>query len=138
LCFGTMNAYSIGVSRLVYALARDGGMPFSLSSLNRFAAPARALLFLFAGTAIALLLIAVLDAQLDQLFLVSGAGFIVLYILGAGSAVKLLRLRGLGRAFPYVTLIVSLIVFVFVREYVLFPLAIAGASILWTKIRSRD
>lgn len=138
MCFGTLNAYSIGVSRLVYALARDRGMPSSLSRLNRYAAPARALLFLFAGTAIALFLIAVLNAQLDQLFLVSGAGFIALYILGAGSAVKLLKLRGLRRAFPYVTLIVSLVVFVFVREYALFPLAIAGASILWTKIRPHD
>jgi amino acid efflux transporter len=137
LCFGTLNAYSIGVSRLVYALARDRGMPSSLSRLNRYAAPARALLFLFAGTATTLFLIALLGAQLDQLFLVSGAGFIALYVLGAGSAVKLLKLRGLERTFPYLTLVVSLVVFVFVREYALFPLAIAVLSILWTRIDSR-
>ena len=137
-CFGTLNAWSIGVSRLVYALARDRGMPSSLSRLNKHAAPARALLFLFVGAATALFLIALLDAQLDQLFLVSGAGFIALYILGAGSAVKLLKLKGFERSFPYVTLILSLVVFVFVREYALFPLAIAIVSLLWTRIGSHN
>jgi amino acid efflux transporter len=136
-CFGTMNAYSIGASRLVYALARDRSMPSALSRLNRHAAPARALLFLFAGTAITLFLIALVGAELDQLFLLSGAGFIALYILGSGSAVKLLKLHGLKRVFPHVTLIVSLVVFIFVREYALFPLAIAVISILWTRTGAR-
>ena len=136
-CFGTMNAYSIGASRLVYALARDRGMPSVLSRLNRHAAPERALLFLFAGTAITLFLIASMGAQIDQLFLLSGAGFIALYILGSGSAIRLLKSRGLRRTFPYVTLISSLVVFIFVREYALFPLGIAVASILWTRIETR-
>lgn len=136
-CFGTMNAYSIGVSRLVYALARDRGMPSVLSRLNKHAAPARALLILFAGAAATLTLIALLGAQLDQLFLVSGAGFIALYILGSGSAVKLLKIRGLKRVFPYVTLIVSIVVFTFVREYALFPLAIAALCLLWTRAKAR-
>jgi amino acid efflux transporter len=134
--FGTMNAYSIGVSRLVYALARDKSMPSSLYRLNKHAAPARALLFLFAGAATALFLIALIGAQLDQLFLVTGAGFIALYVLGSGSAVKLLKLRGLKRIYPYVVLAVSLAVFTFVREYALFPLAIAVISILWTRRRT--
>jgi amino acid efflux transporter len=131
--FGTMNAYSIGVSRLVYALARDKSMPSSLYRLNKHAAPARALFFLFAGAATALFLIALVRAQLDQLFLVAGAGFTAIYVLGSGSAVKLLKLRGLKRIYPYVVLAVSLAVFTFVREYALFPLAIAVISILWTR-----
>jgi len=136
-CFGTMNAYSIGVSRLVYALARDRSMPSSLSKLNKHAAPARALLTLFAGSAMSLLLIAWLGPQLEQLLLLSGAGFTALYILGSGSAVKLLRLRGLKRLFPYVTLATSIIVFFFVNEYVLFPIAIAGLSLLWAYWKTR-
>jgi amino acid efflux transporter len=136
-CFGTMNAYSIGASRLVYALARDRGMPSVLSRLNRHAAPERALLFLFAGTAITLFLIALVNAQIDQLFLLSGAGFIALYVLGSGSALRLLKASGLRRAFPYVTLISSLVVFIFVREYALFPFGISVASILWTRIGAR-
>lgn len=135
-CFGTMNAYSIGVSRLVYALARDSSMPSFLSKLNKHAAPARALLTLFTGAAITLFLIALLGAQLDQLFLVAGAGFIALYILGSGAAVRLVKERGLKRAFPYIALAVSIIVFIFVREYAVFPLAIAIMSILWTKVRA--
>ncbi len=135
--FGTMNAYSIGVSRLVYALARDRSMPSALSKLNNHAAPARALVILFTGSALSLLMIALLGAQLDQLFLLSGAGFIALYILSSGAAVKLLRLRGLKRAFPFVTLVTSIVVFIFVREYVLFPLAISGLAILWTRWRPR-
>jgi amino acid efflux transporter len=131
--FGTMNAYSIGVSRLVYALARDKSMPSSLYRLNKHAAPARALFFLFGGAATALFLIALVGVQLDQLFLVTGAGFTALYVLGSGSAVKLLKLRGLKRICPYVVLAVSLAVFTFVREYALFPLAIAVMSMLWTR-----
>jgi amino acid efflux transporter len=137
-CFGTMNAYSIGVSRLIYALARDRSMPSSLYRLNKHAAPARALLVLFTGSATSLLLIALVNAQLDHLFLLSGAGFTALYILGSRSAVKLLKLRGLKRIFPYVTLATSVVVFFFVGEYVLFPLAIAGLSLLWARWRSRS
>jgi amino acid efflux transporter len=136
-CFGTMNAYSIGVSRLVYALARDRSMPSSLSKLNKHAAPARALLTLFAGSAISLLLIALLGPQLEQLFLLSGAGFTALYIMGSGSAVKLLKLRGLKRVFPYMALITSIVVFFFVSEYVLFPITIAGFSLLWAYWKAR-
>ena len=132
-CFGTMNAYSIGVSRLVYALARDRSMPISLSALNKRAAPARALIVLFIGSAISLSLDAVLSAKLDQLFLLSGAGFMALYILGSASAVRLLKLQGVRRIFPYMTLGVSIIVFVFVGEYVLFPLSISIVALLWTR-----
>jgi amino acid efflux transporter len=131
--FGTMNAYSIGVSRLVYALARDKSMPSFLFKLNKHAAPARALLFLFIGAATTLFLIALVGAQLDQLFLIAGAGFIALYALGSGAAVKLLKLRGLKRIYPYLVLTVSLGVFIFVREYALFPLAIGVISVLWTR-----
>jgi hypothetical protein len=58
--------------------------------------------------------------------------------LGSGSAVKLLKLRGLKRAFPYAALIASVVVFLFVGEYVLFPLAIAGVSLLWTRWKARS
>jgi amino acid efflux transporter len=132
-CFGTMNSYSIGVSRLVYALARDSSMPSFLSKLNKRAAPARALLTLFSGSAVSLLLIALLQARLDQLFLLSGAGFMGLYILGSAAAVKLLKLDGVKRFFPYLSLAVSLVVCIFVREYFLFPLAIGALSVLWTQ-----
>ena len=132
-CFGTMNVYSIGVSRLVYALARDRSMPISLSALNKRDAPARALIVLFAGSAISLSFDAVMSAKLEQLFLLSGAGFMALYILGSASAVKLLKLRGALRVFPYMTLLVSIIVFVFVGKYALFPISISIASLVWTR-----
>jgi amino acid efflux transporter len=137
-CFGTMNAYSIGVSRLIYALARDRSMPSFLFRLNEHAAPARALLILFIGSATSLLLIAFLNAPLEQLFLLSGAGFTALYILGSGSAVRLLKLRGLKRSFPYMTLIASIIVFFFVSEYVVFPLTVAVISLAWTRWKGRS
>jgi amino acid efflux transporter len=132
-CYGTLNAYSIGVSRLVYALARDRSLPAFLFKLNKHAAPARALLTMSVGSAICLALDAFLHARLDQLFLVSGAGFTALYILGSGAAVKLLKNRGKGlnQVFPYISLIVSIIVFVFVREYALFPVSIAVLSLVW-------
>ena len=132
-CFGTMNAYSIGVSRLVYALARDRGMPGLLSALSKRAAPARALILLLIGSSISLSLDALAGAKLDQLFLLSGAGFMALYILGSASAVKLLKLHGARRIFPFMTLVVSMIVFVFVGKYVLFPLAISTVALLWVR-----
>src|SRR5208337_1246349 len=131
-CFGTMNAYSVGVSRLVYALARDRSMPTPLSALNNRNAPARALILLFTGSAMSLSIDAFLGAKLGQLFLLSGAGFMALYILGSASAVKLLKLRGVLRVFPYITLLVSIIVFAFVGEYVLFPILISIVALLWT------
>jgi hypothetical protein len=84
-------------------------------------------------SAISLSFDAVLSAKLDQLFLLSGAGFMTLYILGSASAVKLLKLQEGLRAFPYMTLLVSIIVFVFVGKYVLFPISISIAALLWTR-----
>jgi hypothetical protein len=95
------------------------------------------LLILLAGAATTLCLIALLGAQLDQLFLVTGAGFIALYILGSASAVKLLKIRGLRRIFPYVTIMVSIVVFTFVRQYVVFPLAITALCLLWIRANVR-
>jgi hypothetical protein len=89
-------------------------------------------MLLFTGSAISLCLDALAGARLDELFLVSGAGFTALYILGSGAAIKLLKLRGLKRIFPYVSLVVSIVVFIFVGEYALFPLAIILMSIVWT------
>ena len=137
-CFGTLNAYSIGVSRLVYALARDKSMPSALSALNKHAAPARALILLFTGSAIGLCIDALTNARLDQLFLTSGAGFTALYILGSGSAIRLLKLRGVKRLFPFISLAVTIVVFVFVGEYVLFPLAIGILAIAWTRLSPRS
>lgn len=137
-CFGVMNAYSIGVSRLVYALARDGSMPQVLSRLNKHATPGRAVFMLFMGAATGLLLIMLLGAQIEPLFLISGSGFTVLYIMGSAAAVKLLKLPGLKRAFPYVTLAVSLIVFAFVGEYAIFPLVVVAASTFWIVSKRRN
>jgi amino acid efflux transporter len=129
-----MNAYSIGVSRLVYALARDRSMPSVLYKLNKQAAPARALVILFVGSAISLCIDALFSAKLDELFLISGAGFTSLYILSSASAVKLLRLHGLERVFPYVTLLVSITVFIFVRQYALFPITILILALAWIRL----
>jgi len=133
LCFGALNAYSIGVSRLVFALARDNSMPSLLQQLNSRAAPARAIVTLFFGAAIGLAIDALIRVRLDDLFLVSGAGFISLYILGSASAVKLLKLNGLKRIFPYLTLVVSIAAFAFVGKYALFPVSICFLAIVWAE-----
>jgi len=130
-CFGALNAYSIGVSRLVFALARDRSMPSVLCQLNSRAAPARALVLIFVGATVGLIIDTLTNARLDDLFLVSGAGFISLYIFGSASAVKLLKLNGLKRIFPYLTLIVSVVAFSFVGRFALFPVAISILAIVW-------
>jgi amino acid efflux transporter len=132
-CFGALNAYSIGVSRLVFALARDRSMPSALHELNSRVAPARALVFIFIGATVGLVVDAMTNARLGDLFLVSGAGFIAVYIFGSASAVKLLKLKGLKRIFPYLTFIVSVIAFSFVGKFALFPLVICMLAIVWIR-----
>ncbi len=132
-CFGALNAYSIGVSRLVFALARDRSMPSALHELNSRAAPARAIVLIFVGATVGLIIDAMTNARLDDLFLVSGAGFIAVYIFGSASAVKLLKLNGLKQFFPYLTLIVSVVAFCFVGKFALFPLATAMLAVVWIR-----
>jgi len=132
-CFGALNAYSIGVSRLVFALARNGSMPSALQELNSRAAPARAIVLIFVGATVGLIIVAMTNARLDDLFLVSGAGFIAVYIFGSASAVKLLKLNGLKQFFPYLTLIVSVVAFCFVGKFALFPLATAILAVVWIR-----
>jgi amino acid efflux transporter len=137
-CFGVMHAYAIGCSRLVYALARDHSMPAFLFKLNNRAAPARALLLLLAGSGITLSMIALINPKLDELFLISGAGWISLYVVGAAAAIKLLRLKGPLKAFPYLTFMASAFVLVFAGTYVLFPLFVAAVAAVWVMAKRRS
>jgi len=124
---------TLWASRLVFALARDRSMPLALQQLNSRAAPARAILLIFVGASIGLIVDALIQARLDDLFLLSGAGFIALYILGSASAIKLLKLKGPKRVFPFLTFIVSVISFVFVGQFACFPLAISILAIVWVR-----
>jgi amino acid transporter len=105
----TLNAYTLGVSRLVFGMAREGSMPSALAALHpRHRVPHRTLLLLLGLGSGALLVIGLLDLDYTTLFLLVGASFIILYLMAAGAAVRTLRGRAL-RAYALVTLVAFLI-----------------------------
>jgi amino acid efflux transporter len=119
IIFGTVNAYTTGVSRLFYAVARDGGFPKTFDHLNtRSQAPDRVLLALLGSIAAVLAVYYFSRVDLETALLVPSGAAVIVYVIGSAAGVKILG-RNLKAAkkesvFPLVSLIISVIVVPFI------------------------
>lgn len=137
--FGTINAYTLGVSRLTFGMAREASFPRFFDRLDpRTQAPRRSLLLLTAAGLALLLPIAFLGLSYEHLFLLVSASFILLYLLAAAAAFKLLE-RPILKAYALVTFAFFLIFLVLIIPYVLYPATASAAALLylwWQRRRS--
>ena len=119
IIFGTVNAYTTGVSRLFYAVARDGGFPKAFDHLNtRSQAPDRVLVALLGSIAAVLAVYYFSRVDLETALLVPSGAAVIVYVIGSAAGVKILG-RNLKAAkkesvFPLVSLIISVIVVPFI------------------------
>ncbi len=126
IIFGTMNAYTTGISRVIYATAKDRGLPRLLDRINiKTQVPDRSLMLLLGLSWITLLLFYVFNVDLETELLIPSGAAILVYIIGASSGIKLLKVRGLKRLFPWISLAISIVMVFFVRLPILIGLSFA-------------
>lgn len=115
IIFATVNAYTAGMSRVVLAVARDGGLPNWLERIDpKSGTPTRSLMLLSGLGLLALTLYYFFQVNLQTALLIPSGAAILVYIIGSAAGVRLLRDRGWRRVFPWISLILSVILLPFV------------------------
>jgi len=143
IIFGTVNAYTTGVSRLLYAVARDGGFPKSFDHLNcRSQAPDRVLIALLGSIAAVLTVFYFSQVDLETALLVPSGAAIVVYVIGSAAGVKILGrdLKGVKEesVFPLISLMISIIVLPFIGPLLVATFAVIIAALAYVTIFHRS
>ena len=142
IIFGTVNAYTTGMSRVFYAVARDGGFPKALAHINsKTNVPDRALIAPFACIVPVLLAFYFFRVDLETALLIPSGAAILIYVLGCAAGIKIMsQKRGWGRdkLFPWISLIISLVVLPFVGPLLGVSLTVAAAALIYCKVTSRS
>ena len=138
IIFGTMNAYTTGISRVIYATAKDRGLPRLLDRINiKTQVPDRSLMLLLGLSWITLLLFYVFNVDLETELLIPSGAAILVYIIGSSSGIKLLKVRGVKRLFPWISLAISIIMVFFVRLPILIGLSFALLGFVYRRRSSQ-
>jgi amino acid efflux transporter len=138
IIFSTMNAYTAGMARIIYAAARDGNLPRVLAKVDQSTGvPSRAIIALMVLTLSSLLLSYVFDFDIQSGFLATSGAAILAYVIGSGSGIKLLKERGARRALPWASLLVSLAVLPFIGASLAEPLVGATLALLYVWVVRR-
>ena len=126
IIFGTMNAYTTGISRVIYATAKDGGLPRLLDRVNaKTQVPDRSLMLLLALSWLTLIIFYALNVPLETELLIPSGAAIIVYIIGSSSGIKLLKAKGAKMLFPWISLAISIVMLFFVGLPIIFALAFA-------------
>jgi len=97
LLFLTTNAWCLGTSRVVFALARDGVLPTGLSRLSADrGVPTRAVLALAPGYAVPVVLLLITDSGETALIKASSATYLLIFLMAFLSATRLLPRGGIA------------------------------------------
>ncbi len=126
IIFSTVNAYTTGMSRVFYASAREGGLPKYLDKVHPTTrVPYRTLLMLLGLAWLTLLLFYILNIDLETELLIPSGAAILVYAIGSVSGIRLLKIGGINRSFPWISLLISIIMIPFVGPLILISLAFA-------------
>jgi len=138
IIFGTVNAYTTGMSRVVYAAAKDGGLPKMLARIDtKTGVPHRALAALSVMGWSMLALYYFLNVDLTTALLIPSGSAIIVYVIGSASGVKLLKQSGHKRLLPWTSLAASIIMLPFVGPLLVVSLAILLVGLFYRAFRVR-
>lgn len=138
LTTGAMNAYYAGAANLGAALARDGALPSWMSRGSVAGEVPRRSLAVVSGLSF-LALFAVVTSGLGTapLVLLTTGSFVAVYAIGVAAAVKLLPKGTKGRASALGACVAVTALLIMAGVYLLWPLAVAGAALLYLRINRR-
>ena len=138
IIFSTVNAYTAGMGRVVYAAARDGNLPRFLGVVDqKSGVPRRALVALFVLIMAGLVVdyLGVVDVQ--SAFLATSGAAVLTYIVGSASGIKLLRAGGARRALPWASLAVSLAILPFIGAPLVASVPVAVLGFMYGRSRKK-
>ena len=136
IIFATANAYTAGMSRVILAVARDGGLPKVLDHVDaRSGAPTRSLMMLSGFSLAMLTTYYFFDVDLQTALLIPSGAAILVYIIGSMAGIKLLDHRSPKRLLPWISLIASIAILPFVG--VLAFASILTGLLAFVYVRSR-
>ena len=134
IIFGTMNAYTTGISRVIYATAKDGGLPRLFDRVNaKTQVPDRSLMLLLGLSWIILLLFYAFNVPLETELLIPSGAAILVYIIGSSSGIKLFKIKDAKKLFPWISLAISIIMLSFVGWPLVIALALALLGFLYRR-----
>ena len=140
IIFGTANAYTTGISRLLYAVARDGGLPNTLSHLHgKTKVPDRILLLLISSYVVVLTIYYFSQIDLTTALLVPSGAAILVYVIGSAAGVKILG-RSKSRMnliLPVASLVISLIVLPFIGPLLAASFVVVFAALAYVTLPKR-
>ncbi|WP_073760504.1 APC family permease [Streptomyces sp. CB02923] len=130
---GTMNAYIAGTAKLGAALARDGALPRALGrGAEAGGLPRRSLSVVAAISGAVFIAAAIAQSDVQPLVLSTTACLGAVYALGSAAGARLLRhSTRWGTAAATVSLAIIVILLVLTGWYMIWPLALTVAALLW-------
>lgn len=134
IIFGTVNAYTTGISRVIYVTAKEGGFPKILDRIHpKTRIPHRSLALLLGLSWLTIGIFFVLDVSLETALLIPSGAAILVYVVGAASGIKLLKSKGSKKLFPWISLAIAIVMLPFVGILLLVSLAFAAVGLLYKR-----
>ena len=138
IIFSTVNAYTAGMGRVVYAAALDGNLPRFLGTVDpKSGVPRRALVALFVLIAAALVVYYAAGVDVQTAFLATSGAAVLTYVVGSAAGARLLKEGGARRALPWASLVVSFVILPFIGTALAASIPVAVLGFLYGRLRSR-
>ncbi|HEV2227111.1 MAG TPA: amino acid permease, partial [Nitrososphaerales archaeon] len=142
IIFSTVNAYTAGMSRVVYAAAVDGSLPTFLAGVDpKTGVPRRAVIALFVLIMLGLITFYFAHVDVQSAFLATSGAAVLTYVVGSAAGIKLLtkEVRS-NRYFPWLSLVVSLAILPFIGLLLAVGAVVAVVGFVYGHmvVRNRD
>jgi amino acid efflux transporter len=138
IIFGTVNAYTAGMSRVALAVARDGALPRVFARVSRSTGAPTGSLTLLSGLSLATLFVYyILDLDLQTVLLIPSGAAVLVYVIGSAAGAKLLGARGMKKSLPWISLATSVAVLPFVGPLALVALLTAAGAVAYSLVTRR-
>jgi len=138
IIFSTVNAYTSGMGRVVYAAAKDGNLPAFLARIDsKTGAPKRALVALLAMILVSLTVYYLAGINLQSAFLATSGVAVLTYVAGSASGIRLLKGRGREKILPILSLGISLVLLPFIGLLLVASIPVAVLGFAYGRFRKK-
>ena len=138
IIFSTVNAYTAGMGRVVYAAASDGNLPRFLARVDpKTGVPQRALVALLAIIMVSLTIYYLAGIDVQSAFLATSGVAVLTYVVGSASGIRLLKGKGREMVLPIISLGTSLVLLPFIGPLLVASIPVAGLGFAYGRFRKK-
>jgi len=138
IIFSTVNAYTSGMGRVVYAAANDGNLPRFLARIDsKTGVPRRALVALLATVLVSLTVYYLAGINVQSAFLATSGVAVLTYVVGSASGIRLLKGRGREKILPVFSLSISLVLLPFIGPLLVASVPVAALGFAYGRFRKK-